>query len=98
MALYLYRSGATLVGTPSAQAPNSWGNLLEWRLNHSGIEGEVASAFDIAFGDDPEKGRVLPVHHPLTYDKLASYGFDRNAEFLYAMELLKQGATSPSGR
>jgi hypothetical protein len=88
MALYLYRSGATLVGTPSAQAPNSWGNLLEWQLDHSGIAGEVASAFDIAFGDDPEKGRVLPVHYPLTYEKLASYDFDHNAEFLYAMELL----------
>jgi hypothetical protein len=89
MALYLYRSGATLVGTPSAQAPNSWGNLLEWELDHSGVKGEVASAFDIAFGDDPEKGSVLPVHHPLTYEKLASHDFDRNAEFLYAMEVLK---------
>ena len=89
MALFLYRSGATLIGTPSGQAPNSWGELLEWSLDNSGIKGEVSSAFDIAFGDDPEKGRVLPVHYPLTYEKLASYGFDHNAIFLYAMELLK---------
>lgn len=97
MALYLYRSGATLVGTPSAQAPNSWGNLLEWQLDHSGIKGEVASAFDIAFGDDPEKGRVLPLHHPLTYETLASYDFDRNAEFLYAMEVLKEKKRTDRG-
>lgn len=89
MALYLYRSGATLVGTPSGQAPDSWGELLEWGLDNSGVRGEVSSAFDIAFGDDPEKGRVLPVRYPLTYEKLASYGFDPNAIFLYAMELLK---------
>lgn len=88
MALFLYRAGATLVGTPSAQSPNSWGDLLEWQLNHSGIKGEVSAAFDIAFGDDPEMGRALPVHYPLTYEKLKSYNFDINSEFLYAMELL----------
>jgi hypothetical protein len=87
MALYLYRTGARLVGTPSAQAPNSWGELLEWQLNYSGIKGEVSSAFGIAFGDDPERGRVLPVHYPLTYEKLISFKFDINSEFLYAMEL-----------
>jgi hypothetical protein len=89
MALYLYLCGAKLVGTPSAQAPNSWGNLLEWQLTNSKISGEVSSSFDIAFGDDPEKGRVLPVHFPLTWEKLASYDFDRNACFLFAMEILK---------
>ena len=55
MALYLYLCGAKLVGTPSAQAPNSWGNLLEWQLTNSDIRGEVSSSFDIAFGNDPEK-------------------------------------------
>jgi hypothetical protein len=88
MTLYLYRAGATLVGTPSAQAPNSFGNLLEWRLDNSGIEGEVSSSFDIAFGDDPMLGRVLSVHRPLTYEYLASHGFDPNATFLLALEPL----------
>jgi len=89
MALFLYRAGATLIGTPSGQSPNSWGQLLEWGLDNSGIRGEVSGSFDIAFGDDPDKGRVLTVHYPLTYEKLTSYDFDHNAIFLYAMELLK---------
>ena len=88
MTLYLYRAGATLVGTPSAQAPNSFGNLLEWRLDNSGIEGEVSSSFDIAFGDDPMLGRVLSVHRPLTHEYLASHGFDPNATFILALESL----------
>jgi hypothetical protein len=90
MTLYLYRAGATLVGTPSGQAPNSFGNLLEWRLDNSGLEGEVSSSFDIAFGDDAELGQVLAVHHPLTYEKLASYDFDPNATFLLALEVLEK--------
>ena len=100
MALYLYRCGARLVGTPSAQSPNSWGNLLEWRLTNSEITGEVASSFDIAFGDDPGKGRVLPVHFALTWEKLASYDFDHNACFLFAIEILKEldDEPCPSGK
>jgi hypothetical protein len=89
-ALGLYRSGATLVGTPSAQAPNSWGSRVTWKLDNSGIEGEVSMSFDIAFPNDPERGRVLPVHYPLTYEKLASYEFDPDAIFLYAMEILAE--------
>jgi hypothetical protein len=89
MAVFLHHSGAKLVGTPSAQSPNSWGNLLEWQLTNSKISGEVSSSFDIVFGDDPEKGRVLPVHFPLKWEKLASYDFDHNACFLFAIEILK---------
>jgi hypothetical protein len=90
MALGLYRSGATLIGTPSAQAPNSWGSRATWTLDNSGIKGEVSMSFDIAFPDDPKRGRVLPVQHALTYEKLASYGFDPDAIFLYAMEILDE--------
>ena len=89
MALFLYRSGSKLVGTPSAQSPNSWGNLLEWQLVNSEIKGEVSSSFDIAFGDDAGKGRVLPVHFPLKWEKLKSYDFDHNACFLFAIEILE---------
>jgi hypothetical protein len=42
------------------------------------------------FPNDPEMGCVLPMHYLLTYERLASYGFDPNAEFLYALELLPQ--------
>ena len=42
------------------------------------------------FPDDPEVGRVLPVHYPLTYETLAAYDFDPNAEYLYALELLPE--------
>jgi hypothetical protein len=86
----LYLSGATLVGTPSGQAANCFGNARYWRLNHTGIEGGVSSTYYLDFPNDAEMGRVLPVHYPLTYEQLASYDFDPNAEFLYALELLPQ--------
>jgi hypothetical protein len=88
MMRYLYLAGATLVGTPSGQAANCFGNQMSWHLKHTGIRGGVSTAYYVDFPNDPEMGRVLPVHYLLTYERLASYDFDPNAEFLYALELL----------
>jgi hypothetical protein len=88
MARYLYLAGATLVGTPSSQAANSFGNGQLWHLNYTGVQGTVSTTYSVEFPDDSELARVLPVHYPLTYEKLASYSFDPNAAYLYALELL----------
>jgi hypothetical protein len=90
MARHLYLAGATLVGTPSAQASNCFGEIIMWELEHTRIGGAVSGSYFNQFPNDPELGRVLPVHYPLTYDKLASYDFDPNAEYLYALELLRE--------
>lgn len=86
----LYRAGAVLVGTPSGQASNSFGNGLLWHLNNTGLEGQVTRSYFIIVPEESGLGQVLPVLHPLTYSKLASYQFDPNAEFLYALELLPE--------
>ena len=90
MARYLYLAGATLVGTPSGQGANCFGVQTSWQLKHTRIGGGVSTAYYVDFPNDLEMGRVLPVHYPLTYEQLASYNFDPNAEFLYALELLPQ--------
>ncbi|MGD2148932.1 MAG: S41 family peptidase [Anaerolineae bacterium] len=90
MMRYLYRAGATLVGTPSGQAANCFGNQTLWYLHHTHIAGGVSTTYYGEFPNDPEMGRVLPMHYLLTYEQLASYAFDPNAEFLYALELLPQ--------
>jgi hypothetical protein len=87
LAVSLYRLGATLVGVPSSQAGNCFGDVLMFKLNNTGIKGQVSFKYMLAFPDDPEKGRVLRPHFELTYDKLASYGFDPNAEILLALEI-----------
>ena len=94
MARYLYLAGATFVGTPSGQAPNSFGNGQLWRLDHTDIEGTVSTTYSVMFSEDSDLARVLPVHYPLTFEKLASYDFDPNAEYLYALELLSEHGES----
>jgi hypothetical protein len=82
-----WRLGATTVGTPPAQAPNSYGSGTIWKLRHTGLEGQVPMISAAHFPDDPSKAHVLPVDHRLTYERLATYSFDPNAEYLYALAL-----------
>ncbi len=42
----------------------------------------------MAFPDDPKTGRLLMPQYPMTYEKLASYNFDKNAALLYALEIV----------
>ena len=87
LAEYLYLAGATLVGTPSGQSANCYGEIIWWKLSNTGLAGGVSGTQYIIFPEDAELGQVLPVHYPLTYEKLASYGFDPNASLRYALEI-----------
>lgn len=83
--------GAAIVGTPSAQSPNNYGDSLILPLKNSGITAFVAFKQIVTYPDDPSRGGLFPVDHPLTYAKLASYGFDPNAEVLLALEIIASG-------
>jgi hypothetical protein len=85
----LYKVGAILVGTPSSQAGNCFGDTLQFRLDNSKLSGSVSHKYFDMFPDDPEMGRVLRMHHQLTYEKLKSYNFDPNAEILFALDIIK---------
>ena len=61
------------------------------RMEHTWIEGSVSGSYFNKFPNDPELGRILPVDYPLTYETLASYDFDPNAEYIYALEHLSGG-------
>ena len=87
LARHLYLAGATLVGTPSGQSSNCFGELTWFDLTHTGIRISVSESCFIMFPEESELATVLPVHYPLTYEKLASYDFDPNAWLRYALEL-----------
>jgi hypothetical protein len=85
---YLYRIGALMVGIPSGQAGNSFGDNRTFVLAHSKLRISCSTKYFIAFPDDPVAGRLLMPHYPITYEKIASYNFDKNAILLYALEII----------
>jgi hypothetical protein len=90
MAASLHAMGAYLVGTPSSQAGNCFIDTLRFKLTNTGVQISLSYKYSLMFPDDPEKGKVLKPHYGLTYEKLASYHFDPNAEVLLALEMLSK--------
>lgn len=84
----LYRLGALIVGVPSSQAGNGFGDIRRFELTHSKLVGYVSTKCFFAFPEQPATGFTLEPHHTLTYPKLASYDFDNNAILLLALEVL----------
>jgi len=85
----LYQAGAEVLGTPSAQAGNCFGDIMYMKLDNSGLEYSLSRKYYETSPDDPQTGKVLAPTYPLTYDILASYNFDPNAEILYALDIVK---------
>ncbi len=89
MLRYLYKSGARVVGSTSAQSGNGFGNGTPATLKNTGIRLIISKDAYVVFPEEPDKRKQIFPHHELTYEKLKSYGFDPQAVVLYAIELLK---------
>ncbi len=88
----LQTMGAKVVGTPSAQPGNNFGDVLQFELKNTGLGVFVSHKQIVTFPDDPDGSRCLEPQYPLTPGKLADLDFDPNAEVLLAMEILRRGS------
>jgi len=86
---YLKQAGAEIVGIPSAQAGNCFGDIIEFTLPHSGLQYHVSRKYFELFPNDPEKGIVLRPDHLMTYDVMSSYNFDPASLLRFALDLLR---------
>jgi hypothetical protein len=82
----MHEMGATLIGTPSSQAGNNAGWILNYKLQNTGLKGWVACKYYTLFSDKIKNGIYIP-DYLLTYSKLSEYNFDPNAEIEYALEI-----------
>ena len=83
-------NGAMVLGTPSGQSMNAFGNGTLWQLDNTGVHGCMSRSYHEPYADDPELERVWPVEVEMTYDLLATYAFDPNAEVLLALDWLEE--------
>jgi len=89
MLRYLYKSGAAVVGSTSAQSGNGFGNGGLFTLKNTGLRMMISKEAYVVFPEEPNKRKQIVPHHELTYEKLKGYGFDPQAVILYALDLLK---------
>ena len=83
------KMGAKIVGVPSGQAGNAFGDILQFTLANSGLQVTVSHKLFYRFPNDPEKGKLLRPDCELTYEKLKEYNFDPNASILLALDTLQ---------
>lgn len=88
-AFYLSKMGATVVGVPSRQAPNTFMESTPFRLPRTGIEGSISNSAQYFLPPtDPRATTFYPDWIP-GYDDYVKYGFDTDTEIRYLMDRLE---------
>lgn len=80
-----HKLGAKIVGVPSGQSGNCFGDTLMFRLKNSGLRGYVSHKLFIHSPDEPGLGGLLRPDRELTYEDLVRCQFDPNASVLLAL-------------
>lgn len=85
-AFMLWKMGATVVGVPSSQAPNTFMEVTPFSLPNSGINCSVSNSLQRFLPDDDPRAKVFWPDWMLTYDDYRRLGFDSRAELIYILE------------
>ena len=85
-AYMLHKMGATIVGVPSGQAPNTFMEITPFNLPNSGLKCSVSNSLQRCFPDNDPKAKVFTPDIQLSYDDYRKYNFSKDAELLYLIE------------
>lgn len=85
-AYMLWKMGATLVGVPSGQAPNTFMEVTPFKLPHSGIECSVSNSVQRFFPDGDSRAHVLWPDWMPKWEEYRELGFDSRSELVYILK------------
>lgn len=85
-AFMLWKMGATVVGIPSGQAPNTFMEQTLFKLPYTGVEGSISNSMQIFLPGKDKRAKTFWPDMMLTYDEYKKYGFDKQAEILFLQE------------
>ncbi len=88
---YLSEIGnATIVGVPPSQAGNAFMESTFFELPNTQTRGSISNAKQVLFPGNNEKGKIFTPDFPMAWADFAKYNFDKNAEILYCLDLIKR--------
>ena len=84
----LWKMGATIVGVPSSQAPNTFMESTPFSLPNTGIQCSVSNAIQLFFPTDDPRAKIFRPDWTPTWEDYRRLGFDSRADLLYILEKL----------
>ena len=86
---FLWKMGATVVGLPSKQAPNTSMEATPFELPRTNLKGNISNSLQLFMpNDDPRAHQFTPDLMP-TYEDYKHYNFDMNTELLFLLDYIK---------
>lgn len=80
---YLWKMGATIVGVPSGQAPNTYMEQTLFRLPYTGMQGSISNSIQICLPAKDRRAKTLYPDMMPTYQDYKKYNFNVHTEILY---------------
>ena len=87
-AFYLWRMGATVVGVPSSQAPNTFMENTPFNLPYTHLSGSISNCMQIFLPVNDKRAKIFYPDLMPTYQDYKNYNFDANAEILYLLNVI----------
>lgn len=81
-AFFLWKMGATVVGVPSSQAPNTYMEVTPFTLPNTGIQCSVSNSVQCVLPSDDPRAKVFWPDWMPTWEEYRSVGFDSRADLL----------------
>ncbi|MEF9985989.1 MAG: S41 family peptidase [Bacteroidales bacterium] len=85
-AFYLWKMGATIVGIPSSQAPNTFMEQTPFTLPLTKIAGSISNAAQYFLPSTDKRAKIFYPQYMPTYNHYKKYNFDRQTELLYLLD------------
>lgn len=89
-AFYLWRMGATIVGIPSSQAPNTYMEKTPFCLPYTHLQGSISNSMQIFLPANDRRAKIFYPDLMPTYQDYKKYDFDANAEILYLLDKINK--------
>lgn len=90
-AFFLWKMGATLVGVPSRQAPNTYMEQTPFELPYTRLKGSISNAMQIYLPEKDKRAKIFSPDRMLSYEDYKKYGFDRQAEIMFLVDHILAG-------
>lgn len=93
-AFYLWKMGATVVGVPCSQAPNTYMEVTSFKLPRTHLQCSVSKSLQSFLPADDKRAKIFWPDMTITYNDFKNYNFDKDAEVLYILDYIKNSSST----